>query len=178
MRASLAIYARVRPVQALEDLGVLILVALAATGLLSIHPIFKWWIGALFIKAEEGDELPGNVNLLAFRVPVLGPIYGLAIAFVLPVMCFWEEEIFRQGTHSWPEAIVRSIAFGAAHILVGIPVGVATALIILGLWLSLCYFQGGINLSTVHHTTYDLIVILLLGIGLFVSGKDRKAAEE
>lgn len=167
------VYAQVRPLQVLEDIGLVVVVLLVMGGLTSLHPVFTWWLGRLFKLKSDGT----NINLMPIRVPILGPIYLFLLAFVLPVICYWEETIFRQGTHDWKDAIVRSLLFGFVHMLVGVPLGAAIALSVAGLWLSICYLQGGILLSTVHHTTYDLIILTILFLGLVLGEvSDRKHA--
>jgi len=171
---STSVLVKIRPLQTLEDVGVLIAVAMTVTGLLQLHPLFGWWIGRLF-----GSSKPGfNVNLLPMFTRVLGPIYVVLLAFIVPQIAFVEEAIFRRGTNDWQDATVRSLLFGAIHMLVGVPVGAAIALAGVGMWLSYCYFQGGVDVSTVHHTTYDLIALSLVLVMVLFKRDELLAAFE
>jgi hypothetical protein len=91
------------------------------------------------------------------------------LLFSLPTIAQWEEKMFREGTMSWQQAIFISLLFGFVHMLVGVPLCAAIVLSFNGLWLTHWYFVGGIQLSTLHHAAYDMIVVGVLLVGCVIS---------
>ncbi len=154
---SISVFTEIRPLQAVEDTVMLAVVAGVITLLNRLHPVFEWWIGRLF--RAKGRAF--NFNLLPVLTRGFGPCYLMLLAFVIPQIAAYEESMFRKGTTSWQDAILRSLLFGAVHLLVGVPISAAIAIAGAGLWFSYCYFDGGVTASTVHHTTYDLAAILV-----------------
>ena len=77
-----------------------------------------------------------------------------------------EEKWFRLGTESWQQGLYLSFLFGMVHCLVGIPVAAGMVISIAGLWFTHQYFIGGVELSALHHTTYNLIIFSVLFLGL------------
>ncbi len=118
---------------------------------------------------------PGNINLVGYSIPYLGPVFCLLVILCLPYMVRIEELIFRQGTSSWPEAIARSILFGALHLLTGIKVAPAIVATMTGLVLSWLYFQGGLALSIQGHLQYNLLIV---GYLLVISVKQTRRWRE
>ena len=92
--------------------------------------------------------------------------FGLAflvlLAVNLPRYAHMEEEWFREGTISWEQGLLMSALFGLAHCLVGVPIGAGLAISVAGLWFTHQYFVGGVELSTIHHATYNLILVSIL----------------
>ncbi len=113
---------------------------------LSWAEVFKW-------KESE------NFDTAALAIPVFGIFFALLFFFNLPTFAYAEEHVFRRGVETWDGAIVASFIFGMVHVLVGVPIGVGVALSIAGLWFSSRYFDGGIELSTLHHVAYNSIVL-------------------
>jgi hypothetical protein len=65
--------------------------------------------------------------------------------------------------------VLRSLTFGLVHCLAGVPLGVGLAITLAGLWFSWQYKKGGIERSTIYHSTNNLIAaILILAVILFV----------
>ncbi len=79
-----------------------------------------------------------------------------------------EEVVFRQGTSSWFDGLIRSLLFGIAHCLVGVPIGTGIAIAVPGIWFTSQYFLGGVELSALHHTTYNLIILSMLLLSLVI----------
>lgn len=95
---------------------------------LSQLPILNWsWAKLL---GSEG----GNVNLIGFQYLWFAPIFALLLIAALPLLAKAEEDIFREGTRDWGNAVLRSVLFGLVHVVAGIPIGAALALSIAGLW--------------------------------------------
>lgn len=103
-----------------------------------------------------------NINTIGSDIPYFGIVFVLLLMLALPWLAQIEEELFREGTGSWLEGFVRSVIFGFVHMLVGIPLGAAIALIIPGMFYTAMYFKGGVELSTKAHFQYNLIVVSLL----------------
>lgn len=95
--------------------------ALALSWLAERWPLIGWsWLW-LF-------DVPGQ-NLIASGLngpPLVAAAYALAMLAVMPRIVLAEEWIFRRGTTGLRDAILRSIAFGLVHALVGVPVAVAS----------------------------------------------------
>lgn len=171
----LSVFSEIQPLQALSDVVAATVVLVMTRHLYHLKdrfPWLGWWIGRLFLRrtkksaAQRSDSAPRteptNLNFAPTEIRFVGPIYLALLMFDLPVIAFTEEMIFRQGTASWPEAIVRSLLFGFVHMLVGVPLFAVASLSVAGLWFSYFYFEGGVELSTLHHTTYDFIVVGLI----------------
>lgn len=56
--------------------------------------------------------------------------------------------------------------FGLVHCLAGIPVFAGLALSLGGLWFTYQYFRGGVEASTVHHLTYNLLIMAAIAVFL------------
>jgi len=164
---NLGVIAQIRPMMILQNIIVIILVVSACAGLMAIHPIFKWSWFCLFSSKEEESEVVGtNIAVIPTQVKWFGIFFAIILFLNIPYLAQLEEGIFREGTGNWKEGIVWSIYFGMLHCYVGVPLGVGLALSVGGLWFTHQYFIGGTELSTLHHTTYNLIIVSLLLVGL------------
>lgn len=159
-------YRRIRPDVVVQDLVVLAAVIGAAAALLSLdNPVlnFGWY---QFLVQDVGGDPSGGGNIItapfSYRALIV-PFVGLLL-FVLPRLAETEELIFRRGTRTWRQGIARSFVFGLVHMLVGVPLAVALALGLGGLWFTYQYFQGGVARSTVYHLTYNLIVLGMVAV--------------
>jgi len=159
----------------LEAVGIVFILGLA-DGLYRIHPGimgFGWLrlvnrlVGNEPKYYEDGTpkEEVGNINLMGTDIKYAGVVICLLLLTALPRWAAIEEQWFRQGTIDWWDGIIRSIAFGFAHMLVGIPVAGAIAISVVGLFFTHMYFAGGVELSTQAHFQWNLILVspLLLG---------------
>lgn len=163
-------YRAVRPLMVAQSVGVLALVIAAAAGLLALNnPILDWgWWSA--VAAQAGDTSGGgNIITAPFSYPLLVPPFVLLLILVLPRLAYSEEMTFRRGTRSWRDGALRSLGFGLIHLTVGVPVAVALALSIGGLWFTRQYFLGGVRRSTVYHLTYNCLVLALLLVAILLS---------
>lgn len=160
---------------------VLTLVILAAYGLTSLPLLsFGWWTAI----GGEGNPVFGSSDRtsgtpLAWLIPL---VFMILLIPALPLFARREEEMFRAGAESWPWAkkIGKQVLFGLVHALIGIPVGVALALSIGGLYFLGMYLRGfrrggpveALLESTRAHTAYNLtiVVIVLLSLPTIASG--------
>lgn len=110
---------------------------------------------------SEGENVIGFSD----EVKYFGILVILLLMLALPKLAIIEEELFREGTGSWPEGIIRSLIFGMVHMIVGVPFGIGLALTIAGLVFTHQYFQGGVRLSALTHFHYNLIAVSFLLIG-------------
>lgn len=121
---------------------------------------FSWFslVGSLLGRDIKG----GNISMVGLTIPFIGVVLCLLLLAQLSSFSRSEELLFRKGTKSWRGAVVRSIAFGLAHMIVGVPFGTGIALILSGLYFSYLYFKGGVDLSAQAHFQYNLFIVSLV----------------
>ncbi|MCX6736203.1 MAG: hypothetical protein NTZ13_03920 [Candidatus Parcubacteria bacterium] len=112
-------------------------------------------------------------------VRILPPIFLFALLLAVPFMANFEERIFRKGYYTWGKMIQHSIYFGIVHLIAGISLAVAIALIIPGLFYAHKYQRTYLKLllsvekkeavkeavfvTTTYHTlTNSLLITYLL----------------
>jgi hypothetical protein len=157
------IYTMVTPWIICQNLLVITLVVITTVYLHQKVPALRWsWLRWLF--NTEG----GNIHIMPMFVKYFGLLFGVLLLANLPKWAFFEEVIFRHGTKDWADALIRSLVFGLVHCLVGVPLTAGLAIAISGLWYSYIYLNGGVVLSTVHHTAYNAILISVLLLGLVI----------
>ncbi|MDN5696537.1 MAG: hypothetical protein L0G70_01030 [Rubrobacter sp.] len=99
------------------------------------------WLSLLSNDGSSGQE-GSNVLIAPATLPVLGPIFIALLMFNMPLITRLEERLFRGGTRSYLGAIPRSLVFGLAHCLVGVPVAAGLAIAIPGMWFTHAYMAG------------------------------------
>jgi len=176
-RRTLDIVRDVRPAHVLRALPVLAVVLVLASLSLAV-PVLRtgWWTaigGTGNIVTGATDRTRGTP--LAWLVPAL---FLALLVPLLPLFAEREEQIFRAGAESWSfwRRVRRGLEFGLAHVIMGIPIGVALALSVGGwyfTWMYLrAYRRGGrtaaLMESTRSHLAYNAVVfaILLLALAL------------
>jgi riboflavin transporter FmnP len=109
---------------------------------------------------------------------VVIPLFFIGLLIVgMPLLVAREEWVFRRGAEERGTAmnLGRSVLFGLAHAVVGIPIGAALALSIGGVYLTLCYLDGwketrsqtgALFESTRAHLAYNLTIITLVLVSL------------
>jgi hypothetical protein len=135
---------------------------------------FGWWqaiggVGNPAIGLTDRDL--GILNLVI-------PAFFLGLLVVaLPLLVAREEWVFRRGAEHrgmWRN-VSRSVVFGLAHAIIGIPLGAALALSIGGLYLTWCYLEGwretrtqvgALLESTRAHLAYNATILVLVAIAL------------
>ena len=138
-RRTLDIVRDVRPAHVLRALPVLAVVLVLASLSLAV-PVLRtgWWTaigGTGNIVTGATDRTRGTP--LAWLVPAL---FLALLVPLLPLFAEREEQIFRAGAESWSfwRRVRRGLEFGLAHVIMGIPIGVALALSVGGWYLPGC----------------------------------------
>jgi len=135
-----------------------VLVTTAAFFLLRKVPGLNWGWTNLFFKgggniifaplAALAELPPGSkpvqISLVMIILLKVSIAFGFLAFFGLLVIMFpnaaWiEEEMFRKGRHTFGRITKASIAFGLVHLLVGVPLAAAIALIIPGFFYGFVY---------------------------------------
>ena len=155
-----------------QNLAVIAMVGLTFFALTKLSPVFSWSWLSFFRSQEDGviDSKPQgeNLNIMPMKIKYFGLIFTLLLIVNLPSLAMSEEKMFRSGTADWLDGLFISCLFGMTHCLAGVPIGVGIALTWGGLWFTHQYFSGGIELSMLHHTTYNLIIVSVLFLILII----------
>jgi hypothetical protein len=135
---------------------------------------FGWWS----MIGGEGNPVVGVTEKDYGIVSVIVPLFFIGLLIVgMPLLVAREEWVFRRGAEARGTAVNlgRSLVFGLAHAVIGIPIGAALALSIGGLYLTWCYLEGwketrsqtgALLESTRAHLAYNLTIITLVLISL------------
>ena len=112
----------------------------------------------LYLLPGAGDHA-GNLGLMPVQIKYFGIAFLLLFAVSVPELARREETRYRRGTRDWRHGVWRSLRFGLAHCVVGVPLYGGLALTVGGLWFTFQYFRGGVEGSTLHHATYNWIIV-------------------
>lgn len=140
--------------------NVLVLIAVVAISLCLYRwvPILNFsWLYLLPANTSSGG--PTNIVMIPLQIRYVGIGFVLLFALCVPTLARREEIVYRLGTRNWRDGSIRSVKFGLAHCLMGVPLCVGVALCVSGLWYTLQYFRGGIERSTLHHSIYNWIIV-------------------
>jgi hypothetical protein len=167
----LATYREITPRVAAEAFLAALVVMTIGVVVLSLDlPVLNWGWFQLVGDAVGEPTGPTNIVVVPLEIPLLAVPFLALLVFVLPDLAAAEERVFRVGTHGWLDGTRRSLVFGAAHLVMGIPIGAVVPLTVAGLWLTWHYFRGGARESTRYHLAYNLVLVgvacLILGSGL------------
>lgn len=99
----------------------------------------SWSLGSLF---HVGADAGMNGFAVPLGVPWLAALYAPPALLALPLLAWWEEDIFRRGTRGWRSALVRSALFGLLHITAGVTLGACCALGAAGLVFTGVYWRA------------------------------------
>jgi hypothetical protein len=146
---------------------VLALVVVVASLLLEVPGLdWGWWTAI----GGQGNPVLGATDRTAgtpldWIIPV---VFVILLVPALPLFAEAEERMFRAGAEhlSTSGRVRRAIEFGLVHALIGIPIGVALALSIGGLYFTWRYLKGGTLESTRAHLAYNLEVVILVIVAL------------
>ena len=105
------------------------------------------------------DGHAGNLGLMPVQIKYFGIAFLLLFAVSVPELARREETQYRRSTKDWRQGMWRSLRFGLAHCVVGVPLYGGLALTVGGLWFTFQYFRGGVEGSTLHHAVYNWIVV-------------------
>ena len=169
---TLLIVRGIRPRHLLMAPCVLLLVLIAA-GLLIQLPVLRWgWWTAI---GGTGNPVTGGTEqtkgtALEWLVPIA---FMLVLLPAIPLFAQTEERMFRFGAESWSgrKRVAKSVQFGLAHAIIGIPIGVALALSIGGGYFMWCYLRRykatgrpyeAMMESTHAHAAYNTEIVLVL----------------
>ena len=135
---------------------------------------FGWWT----MIGGEGNPVVGVTAKDYGIVSVVVPLLFIGLLIIgLPLLVAREEWVFRRGAERRGTLanVGRSVLFGLAHAVVGIPLGAALALSIGGLYLTWCYLERwretrseseALLESTRAHLAYNLTIITLVLVSL------------
>ena len=151
---------------------VLTLVLVVASVLLLVPGLDWGWWSAL---GGAGNPVTGTTEQTS-GTPLewVVPIVFLALLLpAIPLFALAEERAFRRGceTWSWPRRVRRTIEFGLAHALIGIPIGVALALSCGGAYFMRCYLRGyrpdhsrgeAVLESARAHSVYNALIVVMV----------------
>jgi hypothetical protein len=135
---------------------------------------FGWWS----MIGGEGNPVVGVTEKDYGIISMVVPLFFIGLLIVgMPLLVAREEWVFRRGaeTRGTARNVGRSLLFGLAHAVIGIPIGAALALSIGGLYLTWCYLEGwketrsqtgALLESTRAHLAYNLTIITLVLVSL------------
>lgn len=135
--------------------------ALALTWLLwpPEHAIYRRFARVLGWSWPKSIGWKFNLNTFFMAIPALRPI-GIALIFAnLPVIVTIEEIVFRSGTATWSEGVLRSIAFGFVHFALGVPVLGLIESSLAGLLFTALYFRYGLSAAILLHLAIDVVLL-------------------
>jgi hypothetical protein len=147
-------------------------VLVVATVLLQV-PVLRWgWWTAI---GGVGNPVTGTTDQTAgtpleWIIPV---IFLTLLVPAIPLFALAEERSFRRGceTWTWPRRVRRTIEFGLAHAVIGIPIGVALALSCGGAYFMWVYLRGfrhhhsqgeAVLDSARAHAVYNALIVALV----------------
>lgn len=166
-----SVYRRIRPRGVTLNVAVLAITIALYVLLVRTLPWLNYsWISAV-MAAGSGEAQAGGMNPVAapLFLPLIGPMFAALLLFCLPLLTRAEERAFRGGTRSMVHALPKSIAFGLAHCIVGVPLAAGLAISVPGLWFSYIYIRAerggedGVETAALAHTTANACLILFIG---------------
>ncbi|HKH26484.1 MAG TPA: hypothetical protein VKB11_05025 [Acidimicrobiia bacterium] len=174
-RKTLGVVQGLRSRHFLRAIPIVALIVSTAWALIQLPVLsFGWWS----MIGGEGNPVVGVTEKDYGIVSVVVPLFFIGLLIVgMPLLVAREEWVFRRGAEARGTAVNlgRSLVFGLAHAVIGIPIGAALALSIGGLYLTWCYLEGwketrsqtgALLESTRAHLAYNLTIITLVLVSL------------
>jgi len=174
-RKTLGVVQGLRSRHFLRAIPIVALIVSTAWALIQLPVLsFGWWS----MIGGEGNPVVGVTEEDYGIVSVVVPLFFIGLLIVgMPLLVAREEWVFRRGAEARGTAVNlgRSLVFGLAHAVIGIPIGAALALSIGGLYLTWCYLEGwketrsqtgALLESTRAHLAYNLTIITLVLVSL------------
>jgi hypothetical protein len=165
----------------LETIGLLIATLTTAALLYEYLPFGQLgWYQLLFGENTNIILTPVKEGIKSSNILIklTVPIFVIALLLILPFLAELEELNFRMGYHNRRSIIIQSIKFGLIHMIMGIPLAVAIALIGVGLFYARKYLdcykkfsrdhdqkyseQCAVLFSTIYHTLYNSVLAVML----------------
>ncbi len=156
---------------------VLTVVLAVAVPLMSL-PVLRWgWWSAI---GGEGNPVFGSSSATAgSALEWIIPIVFVALLLpALPLFAHAEEVVFRRGAQHWSarRRVFKTLQFGMAHAVIGIPIGAALALSVGGAYFMAVYLramrrgatEAAATIESARaHTVYNgiIVVLVLVAIG-------------
>ena len=148
-----------------------------ATPLLAIPGLdFGWWtaIGGEGNPAVGVGRESATPGVLGTLIPI---VFVTLLLIGLPLLVEGEEWVFRRGAQHRTRAANarRSVLFGLVHALIGVPIGVALALSVGGVYFTWAYLrawrataseEAALDESTRSHLAYNLVIAGLVVVAL------------
>lgn len=151
---ALAVWRGIRPRHVVGSLGLLVVVVTVTVTLAMALPVLAYGLGDLFsttgnavfapvdVAAEATRAVSGDGANIGFLVVVT--VFLLVLALLLPWFAFVEEEVFRAGAEAWglPTRVGAALVFGAAHLIMLVPVAAALGIAVAGFAYGEVYRRG------------------------------------
>ena len=160
---ALAVWRGIRPRHVVGSLGLLAVVIGVTVAAVMTVPVLAYGLGDLFattgnavfapvdVAAEATRAAAGDGANTAFLVAVT--VFLGVLALLLPWFAFVEEEVFRAGAEAWglPTRIGAALLFGAAHLIMLVPVAAALGIAVAGFAYGEIYRRGVARRSRRSH---------------------------
>ncbi len=119
-----------------------LIVTVGIGGALSLLPSDQPLNGSLGALFRVGSDAGANGFAIPLVTPWLAVVYVPLAVLALPLLAWWEEEIFRKGTKGAVSACKRSALFGLLHVTAGVSLGICIALGCAGFVFTLVYWRA------------------------------------
>jgi hypothetical protein len=151
-------------------------VLLVAIPLLML-PVLRWgWWSAI---GGDGNPVFGSSEatmntVWAWLIPL---VFMALVVTALPLFANAEERMFRSGAERWTtsQRVIKVLQFGLIHAVIGIPIGVALALSVGGVYFMSVYLRsyaltGSSTEATLEstraHTAYNALIIVTVAMAV------------
>jgi hypothetical protein len=119
-----------------------LIVTLSIGGALSLLPADQPLNGSLGSLFKIGGDAGANGFAIPLVTPWLALLYVPLALLALPLLAWWEEEVFRKGTKGAASACKRCALFGLLHVTAGVSLGICIALGCAGFVFTLVYWRA------------------------------------
>ncbi len=164
----------------------LLITVVVALGLMKFIPLLGWGWGRVILGTTANIAVAPILSSATSGNLLIKVSGFIAMCLLLSSMPFfaWVEEIdYRKGHIEWKPICIQSIKFGLIHLIMGIPIGMALALVIPG-FVYACKYRNtylslheltehereeqAVMVSTAYHATYNCVIIVLLSLLFFL----------
>jgi hypothetical protein len=183
----LTIWKRFRFLMLIEVIALMIFVVILIAILSVTIPFLQFGWMNLFVSGGgnliSAPVSAGSQSSITF-VRFLPPLFFLTLIVVLPFFARYEEKLFRYGYEEWKGIIIQSIKFGLVHLVMGVSLATALAIIFAGLFFGYKYKKAfdknvvtkdldeareeALLMSTTYHTLYNTVIAIIL-ITIFIT---------